>query len=601
MRLASVRIENFRCYAKPIQLDLGDLTGLIGQNDAGKSAILDALDIFFGNSKVQQDDGSVDGDPSRLQITCEFDELPKSIIIDETNETTLVDEYLLNASGRLEWTVVYNASLKSPKLIEEYLTAVHPSTDGFGDLLFLKNRDLKSRLDELSAPSESIDKRVNAQLRSAIWATSTDLCLTTQQLQISQIDGGSGKEISDKLRLQRPLYHVFRVDRPSTDQDSEAQDPLKQAVQMAMDAQSAALEQIADHVQNELTEVAKRTLAKLRDIDERLADELRPVLERPRWHSAFKIGLEDEAGIALNKRGSGVRRLGLLSFLQAQAESAQTVEGREAIYAIEEPETSLHPDLQRQLYDSMKMLSERSLTQVLLTTHTPTLGSLLPTTSIRFLEVDSSGGRNVHSDGHETLAKAANALGVHRIATVRVLVGVEGPNDMEFLRRISRILKHAGEDIPSIEELEASNRIIMFPFGGANLKHWVHRLKPLQAHELHITDRDNRPPDDPKYKKHVDDINLGERSEAYITSKRELENYLHPDAIFEALQVNVVVDDWNDIPKEVAAKLPWNPTTAKEHLNRECVDKMTPERLTDRDSNADIRSWLKRISDLVSA
>lgn len=601
MRLASVRIENFRCYARPIQLDLSDLTALIGQNDAGKSTILDALDIFFGNSKVQQDDGSVDGDPSRLQITCEFDELPKSIIIDETNKTTLADEYLLNTSGRLEWTVIYNASLKSPKLVEEYLTAIHPSADGFSDLLFLKNRDLKSRLDELGTPSDLIDKRVNAQLRSAIWATSDDLCLTTQQLQISQIDGGSGKEISDKLRLQRPLYHVFRVDRPSTDQDSEAQDPLKQAVQIAMDAQSAALEQIADHVQSELTEVANRTLDKLRDIDGRLADELRPVLERPRWHSAFKIGLEDQAGIALNKRGSGVRRLVLLSFLQAQAELTQTVHGREAIYAIEEPETSLHPDLQRQLYDTMKTLSERSLTQVLLTTHTPTLGSLLPTTSIRFLEVDSSGARKLHSDGQETLAMAANALGVHRIATVRLLVGVEGPNDMEFLRRISRILKHAGEDIPSIEELEASNRIIMFPFGGANLKHWVHRLKPLQVHELHITDCDNKPPDDPKYKKHVDDINSGERSEAYITSKRELENYIHQDAILEAFQVNVRVDDWNDVPKEVAAKLPWNPTTAKEHLNRECVDKMTPERLTDRDSSADIRTWLKRIDELVSA
>lgn len=46
-----------------------------------------------------------------------------------------------------------------------------------------------------------------------------------------------------------------------------------------------------------------------------------------------------------------------------------------------------------------------------------------------------------------------------------VLVVVEGPRDVEFLRRISMILHRSDPTIPDLADLEAIGRIVLIPFG----------------------------------------------------------------------------------------------------------------------------------------
>ena len=52
MQLKSVTISNFRRYASAVTTDFGNFTAFIGKNDAGKSTILEALDIFFNDGKL---------------------------------------------------------------------------------------------------------------------------------------------------------------------------------------------------------------------------------------------------------------------------------------------------------------------------------------------------------------------------------------------------------------------------------------------------------------------------------------------------------------------------------------------------------------------
>ena len=62
MKLRQVTIQNFRCYQNPTTLNLDDMTVLVGRNDAGKSALLDSLNVFFGNAKLDTDDRSKHAD-----------------------------------------------------------------------------------------------------------------------------------------------------------------------------------------------------------------------------------------------------------------------------------------------------------------------------------------------------------------------------------------------------------------------------------------------------------------------------------------------------------------------------------------------------------
>jgi len=105
-----VRLQNFRCYRDEIAIALDDLTVLTGRNDSGKSTVLDALAIFFDEAKLDVDDGCLRGDRSCVTITCEFGDLPESLVLDATCPTSLADEYLLNEDGLLEIRKVYDAS-----------------------------------------------------------------------------------------------------------------------------------------------------------------------------------------------------------------------------------------------------------------------------------------------------------------------------------------------------------------------------------------------------------------------------------------------------------------------------------------------------------
>jgi hypothetical protein len=73
----------------------------------------------------------------------------------------------------------------------------------------------------------------------------------------------------------------------------------------------------------------------------------------------------------------------------------------------------------------------------------------------------------------------------------KLLVVVEGKHDVEFLKRISRILHVREGRLPDLSELESSGRLVFVPFGGGDIFGWTHRLAGL-GRELHLYDREQR-------------------------------------------------------------------------------------------------------------
>ena len=63
MKLKEVKLQNFRGYQNEVTVPFENLTVLIGRNDAGKSSILDALNIFFNDADIEKEDACVHGDP----------------------------------------------------------------------------------------------------------------------------------------------------------------------------------------------------------------------------------------------------------------------------------------------------------------------------------------------------------------------------------------------------------------------------------------------------------------------------------------------------------------------------------------------------------
>jgi len=615
MRLAKIRLRNFRCFKDEISIEFNNLTALIGKNDAGKSSVLEALDIFFNEAKIDPDDGSCDGDKEDVRIICEFEDLPSSLIVDVDYRTTLENEYLLNEDNHLEIHKIYNCRLKKPKP-SVFARAIHPTAKNYNDLLLLKRTELQARAHQLGVDITQIDNRVNAQLRRAIWDSADDLLLSSSEI---PLDEEGVKQIWDQLKKELPIFSLFKSDRPSTDQDEEAQDPMRAAVKEAIKTKEDELNEISEYVRNKVKTIADETVNKIRDMDPTLASQLTPRFSTPSWANIFKISLTGDDEIPINKRGSGVRRLILINFFRAKAEQlAQERESSNIIYAIEEPETCQHPNTQRMLMNAFSELAEQSDCQVIISTHTPTLGRLLPINSLRYLEVREYKSRIIHSKDNYAYSSVAKALGVLPDHDVKLFIGVEGPNDINFLKNISHMLIQAGEQVPDLYELEENGHIIFIPEGGSNLLLWTSRLKGLNRPEFHIFDYSEIPPNSSPNQQAVDEINQRERCVAVLTKKLELENYLHPDAIkFVHPEVEILFGDFDDVPEMVAKIIhessesdrEWTEldiktkakkiSAAKHWLNSKAVKAMTVEQLSERDPDDDIRSWLRKINELL--
>lgn len=383
MKISQIKITNFRGYKDETTIDLNDLTVFVGKNDVGKSTVLEALDVFFnegkGVIKLDKDDinknGFAEGN-SAICIAVVFEDLPTNLVIDSTNATTLQDEYLLNKQGKLEIVKTYSNAGKEKVSVK----AKHPSNPSCADLLLKKQKDLQAIIKKDSIACD--DEKKNAVMRKAIWQHYAEyLQLQDVEIDVTKEDA---KNIWDQLKNYMPLYSLFQSDRKNSDGDSEIQDPMKLAVQEILKETSiqVSLNQIAKEVESKLKEVADRTLEKLKEMNPEIANSLNPVIpsaETLKWADVFKnVSISGDEDIPINKRGSGVKRLVLLNFFRAEAERRKSEKNvPDIIYAIEEPETSQHPDHQKKLIDAFIELSKGQHTQIILTTHSPAIVKML--------------------------------------------------------------------------------------------------------------------------------------------------------------------------------------------------------------------------------
>ncbi len=531
MKLETVKIKNFRGYKSETIIPISDLTAFIGKNDAGKSTVLEALEIFFNNSLVaiEKADLNIEANNTDIEITCVFSEHPVEIIIDAASPTTLEAEHLLNQEQKLEIKKVYAATAAKPKE-KIFIVCNHPTIANGCDLLTLKQTQLRQRADSLEIPQGSYNRTINSSIRSAIWGSLGELNEERTEILVDKEDS---KKVFEAIKQYLPIYALFQSDRQSKDDDKEVADPMKIAVQQALSELTEELNYIKEEVKNKAIDTANRTLAKLKEMSPELANELKPEFKtEPKFDSQFKLTIKSEEDIPINKRGSGIRRLILLNFFRAEAERLRANHpGNQIIFAFEEPETSQHPDHQEMLIQAFMDLSNTGNSQIILTTHTPALAGLLPLESLRFIE-KSGNDRNIELGCDEVFEKIADTLGVLAdpiSKNANGLLLIEGKGDVTFINHAAQTLKDAGYLKDTFED----KRIALVPIGGCgNLKHWK-TLKLIDQFAIPycvLLDSDKGTPEE---QKNLDAINELKASgiKAYVTRKREPENYIHLDCL----------------------------------------------------------------------
>ncbi|WP_079523836.1 ATP-binding protein [Solibacillus isronensis] len=617
MKLKTLKLKNFRGY-KDIDIDFtNELNLIIGRNDVGKSTLMDALEIFFnGESKsplVKPEiiDCNIYSPEKYFEISCIFEiEKERPIYLDTTHSTTFADEFLLNKDGNLEIIKKWNCSNTSltAKSLSVSLKANYPkiSEEPF---ILLKKPELQKKLSSYKdrlLNYEDVNKNTNSIMRKALFnVLVTDETIFEEiNIEIKKVEDATGeKDIWRKLKENLPLFFLFQSDRSNSDSDGEVQNPLKIATKKVLADLQEELDRIKEEVNKIVSTVGEQTIEKLKEFDSGIASKLKTNLNLKPWDSVFSFDLISDDDIPLNKRGSGVRRLILLSYFRAEAERISKENNKkEIIYAIEEPETAQHPDFQKMILESLSSIANDVQHQVILTTHTPEIAKMVDLDSIIFIHKETDFPQ-IEKDNERKIHKIARSLGILPTIQSKVAICVEGENDVNFIMNLNQCIP----EFKAIIDLKKEEISIM-PLSGGKLINWINNdyLKNSNVLEFHIYDSD-----EPKYVKKIDEMReLNDlRRFGVNTNFLEMENYIPPKLVADLFNLNLeeLKESWMqiDVPKRLInicmtdiRDVNKREQIIKLRLNGELTKRITAKDLHDMGTYNEIESWFKSIASL---
>ena len=534
MRVHSIRVENYGPFAALGEVRLGTMATIIGKNDVGKSHILLALQQFFNSkSKLEPHDVHDGADKERDALVLEvaFTDLPGNITLPDGTVTTLQAERLVDNQSLLR--IRKSCTLAGSLDKFELALVVHDfADDRYAKLATLSDRKLDDACKASGALSTGTDgsKLTPSEKRQLLRQKATEAGIGMHHTEVRLTTRDDLWKMIESMLPQLNLFVTeTRLGIGETTFQSQFRPIVRDAVEepAVADVREAFTSAIEIALQGEVDAIFSH-LTRHTDVLSRLNAE--PSFA---WDKAvtFDIVGEDQHGVrkSLDKRGSGMRRLLMVAYFQYLAEKTRDRDAN-LILAVEEPENCLHPGLQRELAASFRELAEQGV-QVIVTSHSPVFAGASPIDDLVLIERVDGAARAVQPPDPAHVAEQLGVEPADSITGFNACVFVEGPDDILFWNTVATRLKADGLIPADLKE----KRIGLLPAGGDNLKHWVNvrALGRLSRRFAVIMDSDRT-----KSSVHLSDEKVLRQKECeaqggmcFISRKREIENYLHPEAI----------------------------------------------------------------------
>lgn len=379
-------------------------------------------------------------------MTAWFEELPDKVVL-ETVETSLQDEFLVNANGQLEIKQIFSGASLGMKM---YLVANMPDDIDVTGIHGLKITQLRDKFKDILP--DSVDKTRSTDIRKWVLNNSKQ---THNLVEVEADISGIDKKLESAILNELPMYQLFKSDRENSDGDAEVQSPIKAIVKATLSENVAVnnqLNQIFEEVQQKVADRVDNILTLMKDMNIDVTNSLSAHFDSPKWDSIFKSSIDTDNNIALNKRGSGIRRLILLNFFRSEAEARIRNDGKKKsiIYAFEEPETALHPRYQDMLISSFLSMSEADDTQILITTHSPAVAKKVPANGVRLVQKEN--GEVDILVGDSAVERVIDELGIIPDVKlypdqIRRVVFLEGPSDEAIFTNMYAQMSRVSEDM----------------------------------------------------------------------------------------------------------------------------------------------------------
>ena len=362
MLLTNLHIKHFRGIEE-LDVPLDNLCVLIGENNAGKSSILDALRICLTRSLTRRgavfeeydyhlDKSSPEPSKSKpIQITLTFSEVREG-----------------------EWPDEVSQRLADAEQVDD---------NGLRSIILRIKSQFDSAVNDYSTDYDFIDLSGNALVK----AKNPRQLINLQQL-VPTFYLASLRDAAQEFRARSPFWGPFvRALELDDDAREELEAALLELNQKVLDKHTA-FDSVKERLGKtaELMPLGETDPVSIQAVPSRVFD----ILSKTQVHLASKTG----AQIPIVRHGSGTQSLAVIclfdAFLKSQLEEGHG-EFAEPLLALEEPEAHLHPSAIKAVGGMLQELSG----QKLISTHSGDLLAGIPLKNIRRLR-RTNGKISVH-------------------------------------------------------------------------------------------------------------------------------------------------------------------------------------------------------------
>lgn len=402
MRMTSVTITNYRAL-RNVTIPLSHFGCLIGENNAGKSSILQALSLFFSGSKLSSMNFFDASQPIRIEIVFED--------VGEADLARLVDDHRVRVSGiindgRLALVRLYDTEGKSvlkyrtlmpaeerfsPNNITSLLKGgragrpfaakvaeVFPELDGVVDAGM--NQDaMREKIQEV-ADAMPDDQKEAVDLPLPTGIDKSIVPMLPAPIYIPAV-----KDLADDIKTTEStpfgkiLAILLRVVESKLPDAQQMFEELNSQLNIVKNDDGTFTDDRLDEVKE--IEATVETFVRDSFADVSLRIEIPPP-ELKTIFSSARLSVDDGVDGLLDTKGDGLRRAVVFAILRSYVHLNETLiqsdgtdsGGREQaatsyLLLFEEPELFLHPKAQNILFDALRIFANDH--DVLVTTHSP--------------------------------------------------------------------------------------------------------------------------------------------------------------------------------------------------------------------------------------
>jgi len=557
IRLERISITGYRGISEKIDIPISNFHVIVGQNDAGKSTILKALDLFLNNKQYIPE--YLNNKTEKFtQIELLFSPNGTSITIDEDSNTTFEDENLLNEEGLIHIIKRWDGT-KTGKISPEYyiVRKSYKELDYFSLteaklIKMCRDNGLDAQRGLLTNPltgaeHNNVEKR--QRLKEIYIDENYDFEFIKEKLPTSGQNRLKKTEVALKNCL--PKFEYFLADSPLSESDTTIQKYFKEMAFNVIknEVDTDKLEEIVkvrlQTVLNSITEKINSVVSEEEQVNAKIDFD---------WSKLITTSFESDTqigSIPLSERGDGFRRITMMSYFEHLSEERNS-DHQNIIFGFEEPETFLHPTAQENLFQKLADISCSGY-QVFLTTHSPVLVSKSQKTDLH--HVSKENGMYRYNNNVENYSEIADDLGItvdnqfiSLFDNSKCLLLLEGIDDCNAFKHISNTYYDNGLISKKFEDMG----IVLVPVGGCgSIKHWVSLdlLRTLNKPFYIFLDSDKtNESESSKNAENLTEYGFTEGTEFSVSRKREIENYMLPTALERIIpSCSITFTDWCDV------------------------------------------------------